>query len=140
MDNAKPIEKSVEQRLENDDDNDFFDHPPASKKRKMEKQQVAKKDKTVVAPNGQKGDVDDEMIGVQQQDDNNDDERTIPDVPEKCNDQIDDEDIQMTPAAWKIKTQSQDKLKSQDDDPTDKMVNPKNKNKLILFKICLYFL
>ncbi|KAB2595532.1 S ribonuclease [Pyrus ussuriensis x Pyrus communis] len=37
MENAKPIEESVEQHLEDDDD-DFVDPPLASKKRKMEKQ------------------------------------------------------------------------------------------------------
>ncbi|TQD97261.1 hypothetical protein C1H46_017102 [Malus baccata] len=42
MDNAKPIEDSVEQGSKDDDD-DFVDPPPASKKRKLEKQ-VAKKE------------------------------------------------------------------------------------------------
>ncbi|RXI00988.1 hypothetical protein DVH24_001222 [Malus domestica] len=87
-------------------------------------EQVANKDETVVAPKLLKGDADDEMIDIQQQEEGND-ERTVLDVSEKGNDQTDDEEFEMTLSAWMMKTQIQYKLKNQDDDLADKMVNPK---------------
>ncbi|TQE01864.1 hypothetical protein C1H46_012488 [Malus baccata] len=72
-------------------------------------EQVANKDETVVAPKLLKV-VDDEMIDVQQQEDD-DDERTVSDVLDEGNDQISDEEFQMTLFAWITKKQIQDKLK-----------------------------